>query len=32
MAAGMLITGAIPAAADPVATWLKNNRQQLPRT
>ena len=32
MAAGMLITGAIPATADPFATWLKNNRQQLPRT
>ena len=32
MAAGMLITGAIPAAADPIATWLKNNPQQLPRT
>ena len=28
----MLITGAIPATADPIATWLKNNRQQLPRT
>ena len=32
MAAGMLITGAIPASADPVAAWLKNNRQQLPRS
>lgn len=32
MAAGMLITGAIPATADPIDTWLKNNRHQLPRT
>jgi hypothetical protein len=32
VAAGIMITGAIPAAADPVATWIKNNKQQLPRT
>jgi hypothetical protein len=32
VAAGILITGALPASADPVAAWLKNNRQQLPRS
>jgi hypothetical protein len=32
VAAGILITGALPARADPVADWLRMHRQQLPRS
>jgi len=31
VAAGILITGSVPARADPVADWLRTNRQRLPR-
>ena len=32
IAAGILVTGAVPAAADPVASWIKRNAGRLPRT
>lgn len=32
LAAGILVTGAVPASADPVASLIKRHREQLPRT